>query len=80
MKNYRIAVAVLVVMLVLSTSAFATDGIMVTGVAAPTPTPTANGVMETGATGEISATDNAASTLEATETALNLLRTVLMLF
>jgi type 1 fimbria pilin len=80
MKNYRIAAAALVLMLVLSMSAFAADGIMVTGIAAPTPTPTVNGVMVTGATGEISPTNNAASTLEATGIALNLLRTVLMLF
>jgi type IV secretory pathway VirB6-like protein len=80
MKNYRNAVAASVLALVLSVSAFA--GEIHTDVAPPTPPP-ANGEMHTGATDSVIQTGEAASTPEAdamTETALNLLQSLLSLF
>ena len=59
MKNYRNVIAALALALVLLTSAHAGDGVMHTGIVAPTPTPTPDsittdttdvkGVMHTGA-------------------------------
>lgn len=84
MKSYRKATAALVLALVLATSAFA--GEIHTGVTGsnPQPTPTANGVMYTGAPEGEMHTDGAASTPGAADTmtgiALNLLESVFALF
>lgn len=77
MKYYRNAVAALMLALMLSTSAFA--GEMHTGLTPPPPT--ANGVMQTGATnGEIHTGVAASSPTDTvTETALNLLQSLLSL-
>jgi hypothetical protein len=82
MRNYRNAVAALVLALVLSTSAFA--GEIHTGVAPPPPPVTTNGEIHTDATGGEIQTGEAVSTPEATDTimeaALNLLQSLLTLF
>ncbi len=48
MNSYRNAIAALVLAFVLSTSAFAGDGIMWTGKTPPPPPPQADGIMWTG--------------------------------
>ncbi len=86
MRNYRNAVAALVLALALSTSAYAGDGIMHTGVVAPTPTPVpaVNGIMHTGAPEGIMHTDEDESESVAADAVavimLNLLQSVLTLF
>jgi hypothetical protein len=83
MKNYRNALAVLVLALMLSPLAYADDGIMWTGKAAPTPTPTASSTSQTETAAGIMTTDetkpapDAADTV--TEIALSLLQSVLFL-
>jgi hypothetical protein len=86
MKSYRNALAALVLAFVFSTSAFAGDGIMYTGITSPPPPPQTTGIMYTGRTtpqadGVIS-TGEAAPAPEAdtlTEIGLNLLQSVLSL-
>jgi hypothetical protein len=74
MKNYRKALAALVLAFVFSTSAFAGDGILHTGVTPPPPPPVqADGVMWTG----IAAPAPEADAL--TEIALSLLQTLIPL-
>lgn len=84
MRNYRNAVVALVLALALSTSAYAGDGIMHTGIVAPTPTPAVNGIMHTGAPEGIMHTDQDESESGAVDAvtviALNLLQSVLTLF
>ena len=77
MKNYRNAVVALVLALALSTSAYAADGIMHTGVAAPAPTPTGvtQGIMHTDEDESESVAADAVTVI-----ALNLLQSVLTLF
>jgi hypothetical protein len=82
MKNYRNALAALVLAFVFSTSAFADDGIMHTDKTstAPTPTPTASSATQSRATDGIMVaelTPQAADTV--TEIALSLLQSVLSL-
>lgn len=83
MKNYRNAAAALTLAFVLASPAKA--GVMHTGIAGPDPepTPTAEGVIQTGATEGEMPTDGATSTPEAldavTTAALNLLQSVLTL-
>jgi hypothetical protein len=83
MKNYRNAVAALMLALVLSTAAYG-DGIMHTDKASPTPTPTVNGIMHTDEPEDSKRTDAAESESGSTDAmtviALNLLRSVLTLF
>ena len=83
MKSCRNAIAVLALALVLSTCAFADDGIMHTDKTSPAPTPTANSVTQTEAADGIIHTDEAESAPEAadtvTEIALYLLQSVLPL-
>ena len=82
-NNYRKALAVLVLMLAFSSSAFADDGIMWPGIAPPPPPPpTANSTINTGdaaATNEMTGSiyTDAADTL--TEVGLSLLRDALTL-
>jgi hypothetical protein len=86
MKNYRKTVAVLVLVLLLATPAFA--GEMQTGVIEPPPPPTANGEIQMGATdGEMhtgsvmhTGVTASSSTDIVTETALSLLHSMLSLF
>jgi hypothetical protein len=82
MKNYRKALTASVLVLALSASASA--GVMQTGKTDPPPPPTANGVMQTGATEEEAQTGEATSTPEAADTvaeiALSLLQNILTLF
>jgi hypothetical protein len=81
MRNYRNAVATLMLALVLSTPAFA--GIMVSEKASPTPTPAATGIIVSEATeGETETVEPEPSTEAAvlTEIALDLLRSALSLF
>jgi hypothetical protein len=81
MKNYRTAIATLVLVLLLTTSAFASDGIMVTDKASPAPTPTANSTTQSPATNGIIVAElkpQAADTV--TEVALGLLQSALSLF
>ena len=74
MKNYRNAIAALVLAFVCSTSAFAGDGVMWTGITPPPPPPVqADGVMWTG----VAAPAPNEDTL--TEIALSLLQTLIPL-
>jgi hypothetical protein len=81
MKNYRTALAVLVLALTLSPLAHADDGIMWTGKAAPTPTPTAISTTQSLDTDGIIHTDVAKPAPQATDTvteiALSLLQSIL---
>jgi hypothetical protein len=83
MKNYRNAIAVLVLVLMLSPLAHADDGIIWTGKAAPTPTPTTSSTSLTETADGIMTTDAATPASEAadtvTEIALSLLQSVLSL-
>jgi hypothetical protein len=83
MKNYRTALAALVLVLTLSPLAHADDGIIWTGKAAPTPTPTAISTSLTETADGIMTTDAAKSAPQATDTvteiALSLLQSVLSL-
>jgi hypothetical protein len=83
MKNYRTALAVLVLTLMLSPLTHADDGIIWTGKAAPTPTPAASSTSQTGTADGIITTGEAKSAPEAadtvTEIALSLLQSVLSL-
>lgn len=87
MRNYRNVIAALALALVLLTPVLAGDGIMHTGIVSPTPTPspttTATGIMHTGATEAAQSTGDEpelTTTGIITETALDLLRSVLTLF
>jgi hypothetical protein len=73
MKSYRNAIAALVLAFVFSTSAFADDGVIWTGITPPPPPPQADGVIWTG----IAAPAPEADVL--TEIALNLLQTLIPL-
>jgi hypothetical protein len=73
MKSYRNAIAALVLAFVFSTSAFAGDGIMHTGITPPPPPPQVEGIMHTG----IASPTPEENTL--TEIALSLLQTLLPL-
>ena len=73
MKSYRKALAALVLAFVFSTSAFAGDGIMHTGITPPPPPVQADGAMWTG----VAAPAPEADTL--TEIALNVLQNLLTL-
>lgn len=83
MKSYRNVAAALLLVLALSSSAFA--GVMQTGVTSPDPqpTPTASSMTEAATTDGVIQTGEAASTPEAadtmTEIALNLLQSVFAL-
>jgi hypothetical protein len=80
MKNYRNALAALVLAFLLATSAFADDGIIVAEKASPAPTPTANSTTQSQATNGIMVAElkpQAADTV--TEIALSLLQSVLSL-
>jgi hypothetical protein len=83
MRNYRNAIAALVLALVFAAPAFADDGIMYTDRTSPAPPP-ANSQTLTAATAGIIYTDNAASAPEPTDTvteiALTLLQSMLTLF
>jgi hypothetical protein len=73
MKSYRNAIAALVLAFVFSTSAFAGDGIMHTGITPPSPPPQVEGIMHTG----IASPTPEENTL--TEIALSLLQTLIPL-
>ena len=80
MKNYRNALAALLLAFAFATPAFADDGIMVTDKASPAPTPTANSKTQSVSTDGIMVaelTPQAANTT--TEIALSLLQSVLSL-
>jgi hypothetical protein len=83
MKNYRNALAALVLAFVLSTSAFAGDGIIQCGIAAPLPPPSATGIITTGLADGIMSTGTPESVPgesdSLTEIALSLLRSALPL-
>jgi hypothetical protein len=86
MRNYRNAVAALVLALMLSPLAYAGDGIMYPERTPPPPPPstssmTTDGVMTTGVAGQdTTGSDATAASSSLTETALNLLQSVLSLF
>ena len=80
MKNYRNALAALVLAFVFSTSAFASDGIMTTDKSSPAPTPTANSTTQSLATDGIMVAELTPQTTDTTtEIALSLLQSVLSL-
>lgn len=83
MKNYRNALAALVLAFVLSTAAYG-DGIMHTDRATPTPTPSVKGIMHTDATEDSTGTgqdESESGVADAvTVIAFNLLRSVLTIF
>jgi hypothetical protein len=73
MKSYRNALAALALALVFSTSAFAGDGIIWTGIATPPPPPPADGIIWTGIAAPTPETD------VVTEIALDVLQNLLTL-
>lgn len=73
MKSYRNAIAALVLAIVFSTSAFAGDGVIYTGITPPPPPPETNGVIYTG----VAAPAPEEDTL--TEITLSLLQTLIPL-
>jgi hypothetical protein len=80
MKNYRNAIAALVLAFAFSTSAFADDGIIHADKTSPTPTPTANSTTQSPATNGIMVAElTPEATDTVTEIALSLLQSVLSL-
>lgn len=73
MKNYRNAIAALVLAFVFSTSAYAGDGILWTGKTPPPPPPPTNGILWTGTASPASEGD------ALTEIALTLLQSLIPL-
>jgi F0F1-type ATP synthase membrane subunit c/vacuolar-type H+-ATPase subunit K len=87
MRSYRNFAAALALAFALLVPAYGDDGIMHTGIVAPTPTPapiSTTGIMHTGMTAEAAQVDGAESELTATgiitEITLELLRSALNLF
>jgi hypothetical protein len=80
MRNFRNVIAMLFLAFVLSTSAFADDGIIHTGIAAPAPTPTANSTIQSVAADGIMVAELTPRVADTTtEIALSMLQSVLSL-
>jgi hypothetical protein len=74
MKSYRNAIAALVLAIVFSTSAYAGDGVIYTGITPPPPPPQTNGVIYTGVAAPAAEEENIL-----TEITLSLLQTLIPL-
>ncbi len=74
MKSYQNAIAALVLAIVFSTSAYAGDGVIYTGITPPPPPPQTNGVIYTGVAAPAPEEENIL-----TEITLSLLQTLIPL-